>query len=427
MKKFYLYNIFFLTALACIGIATYKPSTTSGYKTYSLVGAQGVSQSEKADTQVTELRNSLSDSVENRLNMPLSMAQTSAFNILKNKTELIGSAGSRYSETALVITELVAPELPPLSQGMVNVTDGATGFRMLPDGMVFSKDISIVLPYDSTLIPQGFSPDDIMTYYYDKVRQQWTAIERDSVSVDNQTVHSKVNHFTDFINAIIKTREMPETSAFTPTSIKDLKAADPLAGLQLIQAPAANNNGTANLSYPLELPAGRQGMQPNLALTYNSSGGNGWFGVGWDISIPAITVETRWGVPHYDYAKESEVYLYNGEQLVQKDTGGHHLAMPHRTNQWLPRTGGNVQFYPRGEEAFDSIVRHGNAPYNYWWSVTDRNGITYYYGKQHADSVVDYNAVLKDINGNIAHWALTETVDAYGNSVKYYYDRVLNK
>ncbi|MBO7630464.1 MAG: hypothetical protein J6S87_11105, partial [Bacteroidales bacterium] len=320
-------------------------------------------------------------------------------------------------------TELAESALPPLEQGMVNVTDYAAGYRMLPDGMVFNGDISIVLPYDSTLLPAGFTPDDIVTFYYDVRSGRWTAIGRDSVSTTDALVYSKVNHFTDFINAVIKTPEMPETSAFTPTSIKELAAANPLEGLQLIQAPAANNNGTANLSYRLEIPAGRQGMQPDLALTYNSGGGNGWLGVGWDISVPSITVETRWGVPRYDQFKESEVYVYGGEQLVEKDADGNHLLMPHRTNRWRERSS-DTRFYPRKDEVFDSIIRHGGSPREYWWEAVDRNGITYYYGKKHGVDSVDYGSVLRDDKGNIAYWALTEMSDRHNNKVIYSYEIV---
>ena len=391
---------------------------------------------------------------------------------------------------ASAMTELTPVQLPPLDAGMVNVTsnvqctmhnvqldDGgagndvqAGGYRMqLP---VPNTECLIAIPYDPSLLPQGFTEDDIQTYVYDRQYHRWIAIQRDSVNKAELLVCSRFRPWEkglphtqndlanpkdalaqvqnmmsfapqgdgggdsplDFINAVLKTPEMPETSAYTPTSIKELKAADPLEGLTLMQPPTANNSGTANLSYPIEIPAGRQGMQPSLALTYSSGGGNGWLGVGWDISIPSITVETRWGVPRYDQSKESEVYVYEGEQLVTYDnTAGRFREMPHRTNQWTDRIvldqDGYEQFYPRKNEAFDSIVRHGGGPDSYWWTVTHRNGVTDYYGKYASDAGVNNSCVLRKTvtptannAGPIAHWALAESVDPDGNSVRYYYD-----
>ena len=350
-------------------------------------------------------------------------AMTEAFYYEMGDMRLSGEAGSLKEKTELTIDGLDTNVLPPMNAGMINVTADYAAYRMLPHGMIFNKDIEVVLPYDTTLLPMGFTANDIMTYYYDEQYGRWIEIERDSVDMINHLIISKVNHFTDFINAVIKTPEMPETSAYVPTTMSDIKAANPLEGINLMQPPTANNNGTANMNYPLEIPAGRNGMQPNLALTYNSGGGNGWMGLGWDISIPAITVETRWGVPRYNTSLESEVYVLGGEQLVTKDSDNFN-PMPHRTDVWQSRMPEGTQFYPRVNEVFDSIVRHGTNPTNYWWSVTDRNGITNYYGKQHGPDAMDPNSVLRDANGNIAHWALTESVDPYGNNVRYYYDIV---
>ena len=361
-------------------------------------------------------------------------------------------------------------EIPPLDAGMVNVTPDAAGYCLAPEQFLIpNSSFLIEIPYDPSLLPQGFTEDDIQTYVYDRQYHRWAVIQRDSVNEAELLVYSKflrnplaeMQNFAslpgeipdmmsfapqgegggdsplDFINAVLKTPEMPETSAYTPTSIKELKAADPLEGLTLMQPPTANNSGTANLSYPIEIPAGRQGMQPNLALTYSSGGGNGWLGVGWDISIPSITVETRWGVPRYDQQKESEVYVYEGEQLVTKDGDGVFREMPHRTNQWTNRydldQDGYEQFFPRKNEAFDSIVRHGGGPSDYWWTVTHRNGVTDYYGKYASDGAVNNSCVLRktddntNSNGPIAYWALAESVDPDGNSVRYYYDIAYSK
>src|SRR4051812_45977724 len=49
----------------------------------------------------------------------------------------------------------------------------------------------------------------------------------------------------------------PDGTAFNPNQLKDIKAADPGSGVNLISAPGANNLGDARLSYPFELPPGR--------------------------------------------------------------------------------------------------------------------------------------------------------------------------
>ncbi len=48
---------------------------------------------------------------------------------------------------------------------------------------------------------------------------------------------------------------------------------------------------------PIAVAPGRQGAQPALALVYNSSGGNGWCGVGWNLDVGFIQRDTRRGVP----------------------------------------------------------------------------------------------------------------------------------
>ena len=55
--------------------------------------------------------------------------------------------------------------------------------------------------------------------------------------------------------------------------------------------------GTGNFSVPIALPAGRLGVQPQLALAYSTGNGNGPFGLGWGLSLPGVAARRRAGCP----------------------------------------------------------------------------------------------------------------------------------
>ena len=128
---------------------------------------------------------------------------------------------------------------------------------------------------------------------------------------------SVTEHFTDFINATIAMPEHPGTQSLNPTSLKDMKLADPAAGIALMAPPTANSRGTANLRYPIDVPPGRHGLQPDVGITYDSDRQNGWLGVGWDLEMSSIQIDTRFGVPKYD---GTETYLLDGEMLAPAPT-----------------------------------------------------------------------------------------------------------
>src|SRR5689334_5971341 len=83
--------------------------------------------------------------------------------------------------------------------------------------------------------------------------------------------------------------------------------------------------GTGSLSVPLAASPGRSGFGPQLSLSYDSGAGNGPFGFGWSLSLPAISRKTDKGLPQYRDADESDVFLLSGaEDLVPMlDAGGH--------------------------------------------------------------------------------------------------------
>ncbi len=339
------------------------------------------------------------------------------------RAELKVPHGSMERAKVLSITPLRKGELPHLPAGMVNVTadrsnptvetnskDSIAGYRFLPHGEHFVySPASIAVPYDSTLIPQGYTAEDIHTYYYDELKAQWVMLRHKALDKGKELVMAETSHFTDIINGIIKVPESPETQNYVPTGISELKAAVPNAGITTVSAPTANQSGTASLGYSFDLPKGRADMQPSVGLQYSSDGSSSYVGYGWNLPLQSIDIETRWGVPRFDTDKESESYLFMGSKLSDRT---------YRTSD-APARSKDKRFYPLVEGGFAKIIRKGDSPQNYTWEVTTKDGTVSYFGG--VDGTVDDNAVLKDGNGNILRWALCKTQDTHDNFVSYKY------
>lgn len=70
------------------------------------------------------------------------------------------------------------------------------------------------------------------------------------------------------------------------------------------------NDGALNYSLPVRIPAGRLGLQPSLAISYNSGGGNGLLGVGWQLEgIPAIA-RANVGTGQLHWARQCDLQVY---------------------------------------------------------------------------------------------------------------------
>jgi RHS repeat-associated protein len=215
-------------------------------------------------------------------------------------------------------------------------------------------------------------------------------------------------------------------------SIDGLQFADPTEGLVLISPPVASNSGDAQISYPLILPPGR-GLTPELALSYNSGGGNGWLGLSWDLGVNSIQVDTRWGAPHFDPDKESETYLIDGKPLVPNALG----------DDWVDRVKGDRQDYTRRVETdYEQIIRHSagdGGPDDYYWEVHDKLGNVRWYGGHPDDGgpdgeilndkngdplTIDRSAIVYDENGNAFKWLLSAERDVGVNMIRYHYETI---
>ncbi|MGN1254236.1 MAG: toxin TcdB middle/N-terminal domain-containing protein, partial [Prevotella sp.] len=328
--------------------------------------------------------------------------------------------GDIAKSAKFTIASLRETDIPALDYGMTNVTAKDEGYRFLPHGNHFEgKGATVRIKYDRTKIPSGFTEDDINTYYFDRDTRHWVALERVKVDKATASVISRTTHFTDMINGVIKAPESPQTDGFTPTMMNDIKAADPTAKINLITPPTANNRGSACLQYGFEMPPARNGMTPSLGIQYSSEGGSGWLGEGWNLSAPSITLDTRWGVPRYDTAQETETYLLSGSMLSTMGEDGR-MGVAHRGEKMNRKA--DRQFYTRQGGDFSRIIRKGDSPSNYYWEVTDKQGIKYTYGGE--------GAVLKgtvtDASGNsrevIAEWKLRRVEETHGDYIEYVYE-----
>jgi len=342
------------------------------------------------------------------------VAPGQAKKLAHDEAELDVNAEAVDAETTLCIQSLYPLEIQALDPGMTNVTKGPRkGYRFFPKGMKFKNKVKVTVPYAKSLIPAGHSEDDIKTFYFDRELGKWQELEKVTVDKKGNNVISYTDHFTDMINSVVTVPESPQSVSFNPTQIKDIKASNPGAGINLIEVPQANNMGDMRLSYPIEIPPGRVGMQPQLGVSYSSAGGNGWMGLNWSLSVPSVDIHTGWGVPRYSASQETETYTLSGGMLT---------PLAHR-DELKPRTPEKI-FHQRVEGAFQKIIRHGNHPSNYWWEVIDKNGNKSFYGGDPDNDLVA-EAVLTDYNGNVFKWALRETRDTNGNNVQYRYNHIL--
>jgi len=327
----------------------------------------------------------------------------------------------------ITMKHLAPSELPPLDPGLINVTapssdGGAHGYEFLPHGTTFEAPVAVTIPYEVARIPRGYTAADVETFYYDTTEHRWEKLARADVDTTSTTVRSLTDHFTTMIDAIVVAPEHPRAGSFDPNSMLGAPPANPLTGIAMIAPPSPSANGDAALSFPIEVPPGRRGLTPNVTLSYDSSAGNGWVGVGWNVASSAVTIDTRWGVPRYDPANETEAYTIDGAELSPSPRRGPIVTRDSVTDG--DGASAKATFHYRVEN-FDEVVRHGDSPSSYWWEVRGRDGSRRYYGglpgTGDGTGRLD-NATLRDNDGNVFRWALVEQRDPFGNRIKYTYE-----
>ena len=174
--------------------------------------------------------------------------------------------------------------------------------------------------------------------------------------------------------------------------------------------------GTGSLSIPLPASPGRSGFGPALALSYDSGGGHGSFGMGWGIGLPAITRKTDKGIPTYDDAAERDVFVLSGaEDLVPtSDAGGLPRQDPRRVEG---RDYAVVRYRPRVESLYARIERWRDiATGDVHWRSVSRDNVTTVYGKDRESRIADPADERR-----VFSWLICESFDDKGNAIVYGY------
>jgi hypothetical protein len=146
--------------------------------------------------------------------------------------------------------------------------------------------------------------------------------------------------------------------------------------------------GSASYDIPIKLPPNVGGVQPNLSLSYNSSGGNGLLGMGWQLSgLSAIsrcptTLERDKFIDVVDF-DDNDKFCLDGQRLVV--TG--------------------YQTYRTELDDFALIVGNESG-----FTVTTSAGLKMHYG----DS--SNSQILAQGRSDVLTWSLREVSDNFGNN-----------
>jgi len=184
--------------------------------------------------------------------------------------------------------------------------------------------------------------------------------------------------------------------------------------------------GTGSMTVPILTSPGRSGFGPRLSLSYDSGAGNGPFGFGWSLALPAVTRKTDKGLPQYRDTEESDVFILSGaEDLVP-------MFAKHGAGQWLIRDGEHVlreknhtldgqhyrvrRYLPRIEGLFACIERWTRDDGDVHWRSLTRDNVLTIYG-------ADENSRIADPadSKRVFSWLICETRDDKGNALVYTY------
>lgn len=161
-------------------------------------------------------------------------------------------------------------------------------------------------------------------------------------------------------------------------------------------------SGGAVYSIPIALPDGVAGMTPQLALSYNSQGGNGLLGLGWNLN--GLSSISRTGKTIYHDEKVEGIQFNSTDNFVLD--GQRLIAINAQKTEFRTEI-----------ETFSKITTEGQiADDPQWFKVMTKAGQILYYGN-------DANSRIEATGRTTAmHWLLDKIEDRMGNIIQFTYE-----
>jgi len=167
-------------------------------------------------------------------------------------------------------------------------------------------------------------------------------------------------------------------------------------------------SGAATYNVPIAVSPGTMGMQPNVSVVYNSQGGNGLLGVGWEIA--GFSAITRVPANIYSDGAAGGVNLDLNDKFA---LDGNRLILATGTY------GVTASTYKTQNETFATVTASGTAGNGpQYFTVTTKDGKTLYYGNSSDSRALPAGKTTPYM------WRLNKAMDANGNYMTFTYKNV---
>lgn len=186
-----------------------------------------------------------------------------------------------------------------------------------------------------------------------------------------------------------------------------------------------NEMGAATYSLPIDAAPGRGGMKPSVAISYSSSGGDGYLGLGWGIQAASVITRCPKTIEQDGFLQgvqltDTDSFCLDGQRLIlvsgQNGTDGAEYRKEMDDASLITVLG---RASGGGPGAFKVETKAGETfYYGDVYTQAGKNFVTTSNSNNQSDS---YQTALKNGNEVIHAWSLKAIEDVVGNYISYHY------